>query len=154
MEKWYRKLNQNHAKSSHQKQPVCGIQPKCKTKLVEGQILFGKIFVISSIQMTPSKVATKIATIASCRKLAYLSALTKLVILCKKIQEYLQLTFGLLINTNQGNLEQKSGLQVASSPIYAILCQFVRKKSKIFKSGNWVINQDLIRLFWSKIRPL
>ena len=100
--------------------------------------------------MTPSKVATKIATIASCRNLAYLSALTKLVegqILCEKIQEYLQLTFGLLINTNQGNLEQKSGLQVASSPIYAILCQFVRKKSKIFKSGNWVINQDLIRLF-------
>ena len=53
--------------------------------------------------MTPSKVATKIATIASCRNLAYLSALTKLVegqILCEKIQEYLQLTFGLLINTN------------------------------------------------------
>ena len=149
MEKWYRKLNQNHAKSSHQKQPVCRIQPKCKTKLVEGQIMFGK--------MTPSKEATKIATIASCWNLAYLSALTKLVggqILCKKIQEYLQLTFGLLINANQGNLEQKSGLQVASSPIYAILCQFVRKKSKIFKSGNWVINQDLIRLFWPKIRPL
>ena len=65
-----RKYLVNSTKSSHQKSPLCGISKNLLSKSCRASNFVWKIGITSFIWITPSKVATKIARIATWRNFA------------------------------------------------------------------------------------